>query len=71
MTLEFFLLVKVITLSPSMVSLHLVESICCWVRGLVCSNELESYAGSSIDAGRATQTKRDTLVLQVGGLVWG
>jgi hypothetical protein len=32
----------------------LSKALCCWVRGLVCSSELESYTGSSIAAGRAT-----------------
>jgi len=45
--------------------------------GLVWSNDSEGYAGSSMTTGRGshathvkvmTQTKRDTLVLQVG--VW-
>ena len=50
------------------------------VVGLVQSHNAESYAGGSVASGRApmpdrskvmTQTKRDTLVLQVGGLAWG
>jgi hypothetical protein len=50
------------------------------VVGLVWSNDPESYAGGSIATGRATmpgrskgmiQTKRDTLVLQVGGWARG
>jgi hypothetical protein len=32
----------------------LSKALCCWVRGLVCTNELWSYAGGSIIAGRAT-----------------
>jgi hypothetical protein len=32
----------------------LSKALCCWVRGFVCTNELESYAGSSIVAGRVT-----------------
>jgi hypothetical protein len=31
-----------------------LKSLCCWVRGLVCTNELYSYAGCNIAAGRAT-----------------
>jgi hypothetical protein len=46
------------------------------VVGIVWSNDSESYAGGSVATGRAsfaghvkvmTQTKRGTLVLQVGG----
>jgi hypothetical protein len=49
------------------------------VVGLAQSNDPESYAGGSIATGRAsharqvkvmTQTKWDTLVLQVGGWAW-
>jgi hypothetical protein len=32
----------------------LSKALCCWVRGLVCTNELSSYAGGSIAVGRAT-----------------
>jgi hypothetical protein len=48
--------------------------------GLACSSDLNSYAGSSIATGRVSkpdrsrvrfQTKRDTLVLQVGGWALG
>ena len=48
--------------------------------GLVWSDDPESYAGGSVPTGRAsipdrskvmTQTKGDTLVLQVWGWVWG
>jgi hypothetical protein len=58
------------TFNPPMVSLFDV------VVGLVWSNDPESHAGGSIATGRAThagqskgmiQTKRDTLILQVGG----
>jgi hypothetical protein len=31
----------------------LSKVLCCWVRGLVCNNELSSYFGGSIAAGRA------------------
>jgi hypothetical protein len=50
------------------------------VVGLAWSCDPESYAGSSIAAGRSPMTdsskvmiqeKRNTLALQVGGLVWG
>ena len=50
------------------------------VVGLAWSNETESYAGGSVAIGRAsrperpkvmTQTKKDTLVFQVGDWVWG
>jgi Ran GTPase-activating protein (RanGAP) involved in mRNA processing and transport len=32
----------------------LSKALCCWVRGLVCTNELESYASGSVAAGSAT-----------------
>jgi hypothetical protein len=39
------------------------------VVGLEWSNDPESYAGGSTDRSKVmTQTKRDTLALQVGGL---
>jgi hypothetical protein len=50
------------------------------VVGLVLSHDPESYAGGRLllvgppmpDRSRVmTQTKKDTLVLQVGGLAWG
>jgi hypothetical protein len=43
------------------------------VVGLVCSHDPKSYAGYPMpDRSRVmTQTKRDILVLQVGGLAWG
>jgi hypothetical protein len=58
----------------------LSKALRCWVRGLVCTNELESYAGGSVAVGRPPipdwfrdrcKTKRDILVLQVGGWAWG
>jgi hypothetical protein len=45
---------KLIKSIPPRWYLHLVESTLLRVRGLVCTNELESYAGSNIAAGRAT-----------------
>ena len=60
--------------------LHLDEGIFCRVRRLVWCNVPESYAGGSVATGRATlpdrskestQTKRDILVLQIGGRVDG
>ena len=58
---------------------HLDEGIFCRVRRLACCNDPESYAGGSVATGKATlagqvkgeHTKRDTLVLQVGGWVDG
>jgi len=60
--------------------LHLDDGIFCRVRRLAWCNDPKSYAGGSVATGRATlagqvkestQTKRDTLVLQVGGWVDG
>ena len=60
--------------------LHLDEDIFCRVRRLARCNDPESYAGGSVvlvgpplpdRSKESTQTKRDTLVLQVGGWVDG
>jgi hypothetical protein len=36
----------------------LLKALCCWVKGLVCTNELESYASGNIAAGRVTHVKQ-------------